>query len=91
MYRKVLTTLEQRNECNSPRRAAILNAIWHEARALAALNITEATAVVEWIWDQDKHFALPVSSLMNCLYRVFGFNVTERIARARRTLLHALE
>ena len=90
LYRKVLSLLKQRKECTDLRRDVLLRAVWHAARALAEWDMKEATAVVDWIREQDEKFRPPVCGLMNKLYRVMGFEIMERVARIRRTVLNAV-
>ena len=91
MYKKVLTLLNRRGECTELRKVALLRALWHEARRLTEWDMKEARTVIDWILDQDETFTPPVSSVVNCLYRAIGFEMTERVARVPRNVVHALK
>ena len=91
MYKKVLTLLNRRGECTDLRKDVLLRALWQEARQLAEWDMKEARAVVDWIRDQDDRFTPPASRAVSRLYRLLGFEMTERVARLRRTVVRALK
>jgi glycosyltransferase involved in cell wall biosynthesis len=86
LYKRILVQLSERGECTTPRKNAVLRALWNEARKLAEGDMKAAAVVVEWIRNQDARFAPPVNRAVNALYHLFGFKMTERIAQARRII-----
>lgn len=83
MFMKVVEIVTLQGGFSGTRKAALLRALWREARKLARWDMKEAKALIGWIRAQDGSFDPPVRRAVRTLYGTIGFAMTERVAGIR--------
>jgi glycosyltransferase involved in cell wall biosynthesis len=86
LYRKILATLESRNELTKRRKDAACKVLWPLAHWIAYSHPDEACEVADWVFKLDPEFRIPESGALGMLYRHLGFRTTEKLLRFRRTV-----
>ena len=87
IYRQVLRLLDQRGELTDRRKQAACKILWPLAHRLAYTHPEDGADVAAWVYELCPDFTPPEGGALGALYEKAGFRTTERILKARRTLL----
>jgi glycosyltransferase involved in cell wall biosynthesis len=87
IYQKILGQLDKEHRLSQRRIDASLMILWHLAHWIAKYDLNEATSVVNWIFELCPNFIPPEKGVLGKLYRILGFQKTEKLLSWRRVLL----
>ena len=88
IYRNILSQLLSLGELTDRRKKAACPVLWDLAHWISYNHLSEACEIVEWIYELDPSFNIPISGLLGMLYELLGFRRTERLLQVRRSLLN---
>ncbi len=86
LYKYIIKQLQQSGKLTTRRINAALNKLWPLYRWIAKNNLTDAKAVLAWLYELKPDFVIPEKGYLGVMYRNLGSNGTEKLLQARRFL-----
>jgi glycosyltransferase involved in cell wall biosynthesis len=84
IYKRILGDLEETGKLTNARKNAACTVLWPLAHWIAKDYLTDAAQLVKWINELNPDFEIPDKGMVGTMYRILGFNTTEKLLRLRR-------
>lgn len=90
IYKRTIEVLKEQSLLSKRRIDASLKVLFPLAQWMAKNNLSESIDLYKWILQLDPHFIIPEKGSLASLYKILGFESTEKLLNIRRKLKYGL-